>query len=275
VYAQITVREAGRTNDRYWRDLWMARQLIWTLALRDISVRYKQSAIGVSWALFRPLVTMVAFTIVFERIAQLPSDGNLPYSLMVLAGIVPWMFFSTSLSDATNSLISNSNLIEKVFFPRLALPISSLSNALLELLISTALLLIVMLVYGVEFRWTLALLPAFGALALFGSVGLGIWCAAINVRYRDIRFIVPFLIQLGLYVTPIGFSSQLVPDQWKPIFYLNPMAIVVDGFRWSINPGSISLYWPGLISSTLICSALLYVGLRYFRRTERMFADFI
>ncbi len=272
---QLTVREAGRTNDRYWRDLWAARQLIRTLALRDISVRYKQSAIGVSWALMRPLVTTVAFTIVFERIARLPSDGNMPYSLMVLAGMVPWMFFSTSLSDATNSLISNANLIEKVFFPRLVLPISSLSNALLELLISTALLLIVMLVYGAGFRWTLVLLPAFAALALLGSVGLGIWCAAINVRYRDIRFIVPIVIQLGLYVTPVGFSSQLVPDQWKPIFYLNPMAIVVDGFRWSTNPGSISLYWPGLLSSALMCGALLCVGLRYFRRTERMFADFI
>jgi lipopolysaccharide transport system permease protein len=273
--AQLTVREAGRTSDRYWQDLWASRQLIWTLALRDISVRYKQSAIGVSWALLRPLVITVAFTIVFERIARLPSDGNMPYSLMVLAGMVPWMFFSTSLSDATNSLISNANLIEKVFFPRLALPLSSLSNALLEFLISTTLLLIAMLVYGVEFRWTLVLLPVFAALALLGSVGLGIWCAAINVRYRDIRFIVPFAIQIGLYLTPVGFSSQLVPDQWKPIFYLNPMAVVVDGFRWSIDPGSTSLYWPGLISSVLMCSVLLCVGLRYFRSTERMFADFI
>ena len=272
---QLTVFEAGRTSDRYWRDLWASRQLIWILALRDISIRYKQSVLGVSWALVRPLVTVAVFTIVFEKFARLPSDVNMPYSLMVLAGIVPWVLFSTSLPDIANSLTSNVNLIEKAFFPRLVLPISSLSNAILEFLICTVLLLGLMLVYGVAFNWTLALLPLFAALALFSSVGAGLWCAAVNVRYRDIRFVVPFVIQAGLYITPIGFSSQVVPDQWKPILYLNPMAAVVDGFRWGINGGLSPLYWPGFFTSTLISGVLLYVGMHYFRKTERTFADFI
>jgi lipopolysaccharide transport system permease protein len=272
---QLTVREAGGTSGRYWRDLWASRQLIWTLALRDVAVRYKQTAVGVSWALLRPLATMAAFTIVFERIARLPSEGNLPYALMVLAGMVPWVLFSTSLADVTGSLTSNVSLVEKVFFPRLVLPIAALSNALLEFAISTALLLVAMLIYGVAFHPTLALLPVFAVLALLASLGPAIWFAAINVRYRDFRFIVPFVIQIGLYVTPIGFSGQLVPEAWKPLFYLNPMAAVVDGFRWGISPASSSLYWPGFASSVVVSCALLYLGIRYFRSTERTFADFI
>lgn len=272
---QLTVRQPGGTSERYWHDLWACRQLIRTLALRDVSVRYKQTAIGVAWALLKPLVTVAAFTIVFEKIARLPSEGNMPYSLMVLAGLVPWILFSTSLGDIANSLTANSTLIEKVFFPRLALPLSSVSNALLEFLICTALLVILMVAYGVEFRWTLFLLPLFAALALLTSLGAGIWCAAVNVRYRDIRFIVPFAILIGLYATPIGFSSQLVPDRWKPLFYMNPMASAVDGFRWCIQGGEIALYWPGAMAGVVTCGLLLVLGVRHFRRTERTFADYI
>jgi len=272
---QSIILEAGRTSDRYWRDLWASRELIWILALRDISVRYKQSALGVSWAVLRPLVTIAVFTIVFGKIARLPSDGSMPYSLMVLAGMVPWILFSTALPDIANSLVNNTNLIGKVFFPRLVIPISSVSNAILEFLISTVLLLGLMLFYGIAFAWTLVLLPLFSVLALFASVGAGLWFAALNVRYRDVRFIVPFTIQAGLYLTPIGFSSQLVPDQWKLIFYLNPMVAIVDGFRWSVSGGASSFYWPGLFTSTLTSGVLLYVGIHYFRKTERTFADVI
>ena len=272
---EVTILEAGRTSDHYWRDLWQSRELIWILAMRDVSIRYKQSVLGISWALVRPLVTVAAFTLVFEKIARLPSDGALPYSLMVLAGMVPWILFSTALPDLSNSMVNNSNLIGKVFFPRLAIPLSSLSNAILDFLVSTGLLAVLMLAYGVTFTWTLALLPIFAALALFASIGAGLWCAALNVRYRDVRFVIPFAVQVGLYLTPIGFSSQLVPEQWKPIFYLNPMAFVVDGFRWSISGGALALYWPGLITTALTSSVLLYVGLRYFRKTEQTFADVI
>ncbi len=272
---QVIILEAGRKSDHYWRDLWGSRELIWILALRDISIRYKQSILGVSWALLRPLVTAATFTIVFERIARLPSESGMPYSLMVLAGMVPWILFSTSLPDLSNSLVTNSNLIGKVFFPRMAIPISSLSNAILDFLISLALLLGLMLAYGVEFTWTMALLPLFAALALFAAAGGGLWCAALNVRYRDVRFIVPFLIQVGLYITPIGFSSQLVPERWKLIFYLNPMAFVVDGFRWCVSGGASALYWPGFFANALTSTLLLVLGLRYFRKTEQTFADVI
>jgi len=272
---QVTILEAGRASDHYWRDLWQSRELIWILALRDVSIRYKQSVLGISWALFRPLVTVAAFTLVFEKIARLPSDGALPYSLMVLAGMVPWILFSTALPDLSNSMVNNSNLIGKVFFPRLAIPLSSLSNAILDFLVSTGLLAVLMLAYGVAFTWTLALLPIFAALALFASIGAGLWCAALNVRYRDVRFVIPFAVQVGLYLTPIGFSSQLVPERWKPIFYLNPMAFVVDGFRWSISGGALGLYWPGFITNVVTSSVLLYLGLRYFRKTEQTFADVI
>lgn len=272
---KLIVFEAGRTNDRYWRDLWMSRQLIWILALRDISIRYKQTALGLAWSLMRPVVTMTVFTIVFQKIAGLPSDGNLPYSLMVLAGMVPWILFSASLPDVANSLTSNASLIEKVFFPRLVMPLSALSNAILEFLISIALLSGLMIVYGVPFTAKLAFLPLFATLPLFASVGVGLWCAAINVRYRDIKFIVPFALQAGMYLTPIGYSSHLVPEQWKPIFYLNPMATAVDGFRWVISGGSSSLYMPGLAICVLMCCALLLGGAYYFRKMERTFADYI
>jgi lipopolysaccharide transport system permease protein len=272
---QWVVREAGIANEQYWRDLWAARYLMRTLAARDISVRYRQTAIGVSWALLRPLLTMLAFTIVFDKLARLPSDGGMPYSLMVLAGMVPWVLFSTSLNDISNSLTGNTTLIEKVFFPRLVLPIASVSNGFLEFLISSALLIALMVAYGVRFTPAMALLPVFALLALLASLGAGIWCAAVNVRYRDVRFIVPFAIQIGLYVSPIGFSSQLVPQSWKPVYYLNPMAAVVDGFRWCVNGAATELYWPGLATSALVSTLLLGLGLRYFRRTERTFADYI
>lgn len=273
--AELIVREADGVSERYWAKLWAARHLIKTLALRDIAVRYKQSIMGWSWAILRPLVTMAAFTIVFEKIARLPSDPSLPYSLMVLAAMAAWVLAATSLQDVAYSITSNVNLVEKVFFPRLVLPIAALGNALLDHLVCMALLLLFMLAYGVAYTWALLALPVFSLLAVSASLSAGVWCAAINVRYRDVRFVVPFALQIGLYVTPIGFSSQLVPDAWKPVFYLNPLASAVDGFRWCVSGGASHLYLPGLVMSVATSSVLLCVGFYYFRKTERTFADFI
>lgn len=271
----IIILESGRASQRYWRDLWAARDVTWILALRDISVRYKQSALGISWVILRPLFTMLVFTLVFERIARLSSDGGLPYPILVLSGMVPWVLFSTALPDITGSLVNNSNLIGKIYFPRLAIPLASISNAVVEFLICSFLLLIFMLFYGMTYSWTLFLLPLFGVLALFSSIGLGLWWATLNVRYRDFRFVIPFVMQAGLYLTPIGYSSQHIPEQWKPFFYLNPMVAVVDGFRWAISSGESEMYWMGLFGSILTSTLLLCVGIYYFRKSERTFADVI
>lgn len=272
---EITVLEAGRSNQRYWQDLWAARDVTWILALRDISVRYKQSALGIVWVLLRPLLTMLVFTFVFEKIARLDSEGGLPYPLLVLAGMVPWILFSTALPDVTNSLVSNSNLIGKVYFPRLSIPIASLSNAIVEFLICIALLIIFMVFYGLDYSWTLLTLPLFGVLALFSSFGLGLWWATLNVRYRDFRFIIPFILQVGLYLTPIGYGSQHIPEPWKVFFYLNPMVSVIDGFRWAISSGASEIFWVGLLGSILTSSVLLCIGIYSFRKSERAFADII
>lgn len=269
------VIEAGRTNNRYWRDLWAAREVIWILAVRDISVRYKQSVLGVSWVVLRPLLIIAVFTLVFEKIARLPSDGDMPYSIMVMGGMVPWVLFSTSLPDITNSLVNNSNLIGKVFFPRLSIPISSMSNAIMEFTICMLLLVILMVFYGVPLSWNLVLVPLFGMLALLSSIGLGLWWAALNVRYRDFRFIIPFVVQFGLYVTPIGFSSQLIPEQWRPLLYMNPMTAVIDGVRWCISGGTTVLDPLAILGSLAISSILLIFGLYYFRKSEKAFADVI
>lgn len=267
--------EAGGARHRYWSDLWAARDVTWILARRDISVRYKQSALGITWVILRPLLTMLVFTIVFERIANLSSEGGLPYPLLVLSGLVPWILFSTALPDVTNSLVSNSNLIGKVYFPRMAIPIASMSNALVEFFICTILLIIFMFFYGLNYSWTLLTLPLFGFLALFSSIGLGLWWATLNVRYRDFRFVIPFVLQVGLYLTPIGYSSQHFPSSLKIFFYLNPMVAVIDGFRWAISSGASNMFWTGLLGSVLTSSTLLLIGIYSFRKSERTFADVI
>lgn len=269
------VIEAGRTNNRYWRDLWAAREVIWILAVRDIAVRYKQSALGVTWVVLRPLLFILVFTLVFGKIARLPSDEGMPYSIMVMGGIVPWVLFSTSLPDITNSLVNNSNLIGKVFFPRLSIPISSMSNAIVEFTVCMLLLVVLMVLYGVPLSWKLVLVPLFGMLALLCSIGLGLWSASINVRYRDFRFIIPFVVQLGLYLTPIGFSTQVVPEQWRLLLYMNPMTTVVDGVRWCISDGTTILYPQGILGSLAVSCVLLIFGLYYFRKSEKAFADII
>ena len=271
----VIVIEAGRSERHYWLDLWRYRELFRVLAWRDLSVRYKQTAIGVLWALIRPFLTMLVFTIIFGRIAKLPTDGNAPYALMVFAGILPWSLFSTGLSEASNSLINNANLISKVYFPRLIVPIATVVVAFVDFLISFCILLVLMAWYRYAPDWRILLLPAFAVLAFCASVGPSLWITSLNVKYRDFRYVVPFIVQFGLYVSPVGFSSSVVPGQWRLLYSLNPMVGVIDGFRWCILSGQSELYLPGLLASLAVTAFFLWFGVRQFRRTERTFADII
>ena len=266
--------EAGHTERNYWRDLFRYRELFYFLAWRDILVRYKQTVIGILWAVLRPFLTMLVFVFIFSKIAKLPSEG-VPYPLMVFAGMLPWQLFATSLSEGGNSLISNANLISKVYFPRLIVPTSAVVVSFADFLISAVLLGVLMIYYGVWPGWHLLALPAFTLLALGASIGPSLWLAALNVEYRDFRYAVPFLVQFGLYVSPVGFTSAIVPEKWRLLYSLNPMVGVIDGFRWSISGGRSAIFVPGLTIGCVVMSALLFSGIWYFRRTERTFADVI
>ncbi len=236
--AQIEiVLEAGRAEKNYWRDLWGYRDLFHVLAWRDVSVRYKQTVIGIGWALIRPLLIMLVFSFVFGKIANLTSDGNVPYPLLVLAGLLPWTFFSTALSDASNSLINNSNLISKVYFPRLIVPIASVSVALVDFFISLGMLGLMMIWYGHVPPLQVVLLPFFVVFAFLASLGPSLWVCSLNVKYRDFRYIIPFIVQFGLYVSPVGFSSSVIPENWRLLFSLNPAVGFIDGFRWCFAGG--------------------------------------
>jgi lipopolysaccharide transport system permease protein len=269
------VIEAGQSDRHYWLDLWRYRELFRVLAWRDLSVRYKQTVIGVLWALIRPFLTMVVFTVIFGRIAKLPTDGNAPYALMVFAGILPWTFFSTGLSEASNSLINNASLISKIYFPRLIVPIATVVVAFVDFLISFCILLMLMGLYRFEPDWRIMVLPVFALLAFFASVGPALWITALNVKYRDFRYVIPFIVQFGLYVSPVGFSSSVVPEQWRVFYSLNPMVGVIDGFRWCILRGQGELYPPGLLASVAVIALFLWFGLHQFRKTEKSFADLI
>lgn len=266
--------EAGRAEANYWRDLWSFRELLFFLAWRDVLVRYKQTVIGVSWSLIRPLVTMIVFTIVFGKLAGLPSDG-VPYPILVLAALLPWQFFANSLSDSSNSLLSNAGMISKIYFPRLIVPASSIVVSLVDFLITLALMLLIMVCYGVIPTWRMLFLPLLLILALAISFGAGLWFAALNIRFRDFRYIVPFVVQFGLYVSPVGFTSDVVPEHWRLVYSFNPMVAVIDGFRWAVIGEKVSIYWPGFLVSLLLTSAVLVSGVMYFRKTERTFADVI
>jgi lipopolysaccharide transport system permease protein len=269
------ILEPGRTERHYWRDLWQYRELFSVLARRDITVRYKQTVIGAAWALIRPFLTMVVFTVIFGKLAKLPSEGNAPYALMVFAGILPWSFFATAVADASSSLISNANLISKVYFPRLIVPIAAVMVAFVDFLIGFAILVTLMVWYQFMPGWQILLLPVFAGIAFMGSLGVGLWITALNVKYRDFRYVIPFIVQLGLYVSPVGFSSNIVPDQWRLAYSLNPMVGVIDGFRWCLLGGESQLYWPSLWLSVGVTSFLVWLGIRQFRRMEKSFADLI
>jgi lipopolysaccharide transport system permease protein len=269
------VIEAHRVERQYWHDLWLYRELFHILAWRDLAVRYKQTVIGVAWALIRPVLMMVIFTVVFGRIAKLPSEGTAPYAIMVFAAMLPWQFFSAALTESSNSLVQNANLISKIYFPRLIVPASSVITSLVDLLVSFVVMAGMMAFYNYWPDWRILLLPLFIALAFGAAIGVGLWLCALNVEYRDFRYIVPFIVQFGLYVSPVGFSSSVVPEQWRLWYSLNPMVGVIDGFRWAILRGEAQFYWPGLLISIGLTVMLCYSGTWYFRKMERGFADII
>ena len=266
--------EAGHTERNYWRDLFRYRELFYFLAWRDVLVRYKQTVIGILWAVLRPLLTMIVFTIVFSRIAKLPAEG-VPYPVMVFAAMLPWQLFATSLTEGSNSLISNANLISKVYFPRLIVPASAVIVSFVDFAVSMGLLGVLMVWYKVWPGWPLFALPIFTAMALLASAGAGTWLAALNVKYRDFRYVVPFIVQFGLYISPVGFSSSIVPEKWRILYDLNPMVGVIDGFRWSIASGNTPFPWQSLEMSMITTAVFLVTGIWYFRKTERTFADII
>ena len=268
------VIEAGRTEKQYWKDLWRYRELFYFLAWRDILVRYKQTAIGIAWALIRPFLTMVVFTVVFGQLAKLPDQG-VPYPILVFAGMLPWQFFSNALSECSNSLVGNANLISKVYFPRLIVPTSAVIVSFVDFLISGMILLGLMAYYNFLPDWRILTLPFFVLLAFAASMGVGLWLAALTVQYRDFRFVVPFIIQFGLYISPVGFSSSIVPQQWRLLYSINPIVGVIDGFRWAILGGESTLYMPGFLLSVGLVFLLFWSGIWYFRKMERTFADVI
>ncbi len=267
--------EPGRAEKNYWRDLWRYRELFYFLAWRDILVRYKQTVIGVAWALIRPFLTMVVFTIVFSRIAKLPAPGSVPYPLLVFAAMLPWQFFSASLSESSNSLITNANLISKIYFPRLIVPAGSVITSFVDFLITLAMMAVLMAWYQFWPDWRLLALPLLVLLTFGAAMGVGLWLCALTVKYRDFRHVVPFVVQFGLYVSPVGFSSSIVPEKWRLLYSLNPMVGVIDGFRWALLRGQSPLDWPAVLLSCGLVAILLASGIWYFRKTERTFADVI
>ena len=266
--------EAGKTERQYWRDLLRYRELFYFLAWRDILVRYKQTVVGVAWAVLRPLLTMIILTVVFGKLAKMPS-GEVPYPILVFSGMLPWQFFATALSESGNSLVANAGMISKIYFPRLVLPASSVITSLADFLISAAIMALLMAWYGYLPSANIIFLPVFIGMAFAIAFGAGLWIAALMVRFRDFRFIVPFIVQFGLYISPVGFYSSIVPGEWRLLYSLNPMVGVIDGFRWAILGGEHAIYLPGFLLSLGGLTALVGTGMWYFRKTERSFADII
>lgn len=273
------VLEAGRTERHYWRDLWRFRELLYILTWRDVAVRYKQTAVGVAWALLQPVAQMMVMVVIFSKVAQLPSDGGAPYALMVFAAMLPWQFFASSISSAGMSIVANANLISKVYFPRLIIPVSAVVTSFADFLIAFAILVVLMLWYGYPPTWRVLALPLFVLLAMLASIGPGLLITAVNTRYRDFRFVIPFIVQFGLYISPVGFSSAVVRERFGEtlfvLYSLNPMVGVIEGFRWAILGDGIALNATSVALSCALSAAFLMLGLLYFRRLERSFADVI
>lgn len=269
------VLEAGRADRQYWQDLWRYRELLLILSWRDVSIRYKQTAVGILWAFLRPFMTMVVFTVVFGHIAKVATDTPVPYAILVIGGLLPWTLFSSILGDASTSVIANANLIGKVYFPRLIVPLATVLVVVIDFAVSLSILAGLMIWYGVVPGWQILLLPLFMVLALLASLGPAIWAAAVVVKYRDFRFVIPFVLQFGLYVSPVGFPSSVVPERWRLLYNLNPMVGVIDGFRWCIVGGESPIYLPGFIFSLAVTVFFLWWGVSTFRRIERSFADIV
>jgi lipopolysaccharide transport system permease protein len=266
--------ESGRLKKNYWNDLWRFRELFFFLAWRDILVRYKQTAIGLAWSIIRPFLTMIVFTVIFGRIAKLPTQG-VPYPILVYAAMLPWQFFSTSFSDASQSLLTNSNMLTKIYFPRLIIPASTVIVNLVDFFISFIILIGLMMWYHFVPSWTVLFLPLFLGLAFLTSMGTGLYVAALNVKYRDFKYIVPFVVQFGMQISPVGYSSNVIPEKFRLLYSLNPMVGVIDGFRWCILGGESQIYLPGLFLSIGLITFFLILGVWYFRKTEKTFADII
>jgi len=273
--SKILIIESGKAEKHYWKDLWRYRELFYVLAWRDISVRYKQTIIGILWALIRPLLTMIVFTFVFSRVAKLPSEGIAPYAILVYAGLLPWQFFSTALSDASNSIVGNSNLISKVYFPRIIIPTSAVIVAFIDFLISFLILIGLMVWYKFIPEWKILTLPFFVLMVFLASLGPGLLITALNVKYRDFRYVIPFIINFGLYLSPVGFSSAVIPDNWRLLYSINPLVGVIDGFRWAILGGESNIYIPGFLLSWILIFFFLWLGIKQFRKMEKSFADLL
>jgi lipopolysaccharide transport system permease protein len=267
--------EPGRAEANYWRDLWRYRELFYFLAWRDILVVYKQTIIGIAWAIIRPLLMMVVLTVTFNKIASLEAPESIPYGLLVLAAMLPWQFFATAFGESGNSVLGNANLISKVYFPRMIVPAASVITAFVDFIIALGLMIAVMVWYQFLPGWEIVFLPLFIVLASGAALGAGLLVSALNVEYRDFRYVLPFIVQIGMYVSPVGFSSQMVPENWRLLYACNPMVGVIDGFRWSILRGAVALDWTALALSTVVTIVLLAAGIWYFRRTEKTFADVI
>lgn len=266
--------ESGKTEKYYWKDLWHYRELFYILSWRDISIRYKQTVIGILWAVVRPVLTMIIFTVIYSKIAKLSSEGDAPYALMVFVAMLPWQFFASSVSEASVSLIGNTSLITKVYFPRLIIPISSIITSFIDFLISFFILIILMLYYNFVPTWNILFLPFFIIIAFLTAMGIGLYITALNVKYRDFRYVIPFIVQFGLYISPVGFSTNVIPADYRFIYSLNPMVGVIDGFRWAIL-GQSNLYLPGFIISLIVMTFFLTIGIIKFRKMEKSFADMI
>jgi lipopolysaccharide transport system permease protein len=270
--------EPGRTEKNYWKDLWRYRELFYILSWRDLKIRYKQTIIGVTWSLLRPLLTMMIFTFVFGYLAKFDS-GTVKYPVLVFAGLLPWQFFSSGLIEASNSLIGNERLISKIYFPRMIIPASSVITSLVDFLISLLLMIVLLIWFGVIPSINLFFLPFFIILSFFASFGVGVWLTALNVKYRDFKHVVPFLVQLGLYVSPVGFTSavatSMISEKYRLLYYLNPMAGVIDGFRWCFFGDRTPMNWNGMFISLFVTLFFLYIGIRTFRKMEKSFADLI
>lgn len=269
------ILEAGRADRQYWWDLWRYRELFFILAWRDVAIRYKQTVIGLAWAFVRPFMTMVVFTIVFGKLAKLPTEGAAPYAVLVFAGLLPWTLASSILNDASGSVTGNAQLVSKVYFPRLIIPLATVLVGLIDFCVSLVILAGVLAWYGMMPDWHILLLPVFVVLAVLVAIGPALWAAAMIVKYRDFRFVIPFAVQVGLYVSPVGFSAKIIPSEWLLLYSLNPMVGVIDGFRWAILGGESPLYLPGFALSLVVTAFMLWFGIHTFRRAERSFADMI
>lgn len=267
--------EPNKTASDFIYELLKYRELFFFLAWRDILVRYKQTVIGIAWSVIRPLLSMIIFTVIFGRVAKLPTEGTVPYPIMVFSALLPWQYFANSMQASSESLLKAAHMISKIYFPRIILPTSSVLVSAIDFLISFVMLCMLFILYRFVPSPYIFLLPVFFIPATITALGLGYWISAISVKYRDFRLIMPFIVQFGLYISPVGFSSSIIPERWRLLYSLNPMVGVIDGFRWCIQGTASSLHIPSFIISIIASTIVFVSGLRYFRKTEKSFADFI